>query len=226
MSLTITWCSYPKPWPPLATYSKFSMAGCSPCRAGQIEVGYRWHLKGNSALRPVWPCPALVFQHQAFQLELDNADWSPGSNWPLSWLGTGLATKAHSRALTPPTSSNTHLNGPLRPRSVAGWPLLSRHVWTCPHTMWGPRRLIGIQKGWKRARGLRTIAGGCCVRVCVLLAWRPGQSLSDHWTSPEILSPPPDVQLLSPVSLLWARREELHQGWSRITGPASLLGWV
>lgn len=177
------------------------MAGCSPCRAGQIEVGYRWHLKGNSALRPVWPCPALVFQHQAFQLNLDNADWFLASNWPLSWLGSGPATEAHSRALTPPTSSNTHLKRPPRPRSVAGWPLLSRHVWTCPHTMWGLRDWLEYRRD-ERGQGGSGPLQEVVVCVCVLLAWRPGQSLSDHWTSPEILSPPPDVQLLSPVSLL------------------------
>lgn len=69
-------------------------------------------------------------------------------------------------------------------------------------------------------------SSGFCVCVCMLLAWRPGQWLLDHRTFPETPSPPPDVQLLSQVSLLGARREELHRGWSRITGPACLSGWA
>lgn len=56
-----------------------------------------------------------------------------------------------------------------------------------------------------------------------------GDLVSDCRTtgpSPKTPFPPPDVQLLSQVSLLGTRREELHQGWSRITGPACLSGWA
>lgn len=41
-----------------------------------------------------------------------------------------------------------------------------------------------------------------CLRACMLLAWRPAPWQSDHRTFPDASSPPPDVQLLSQVSLL------------------------
>lgn len=180
--------------------------------------------------------PAPAFQRWAFQTKLDNTDCSPASDWPLSRLGTGPATEGLSHGLTPPTSNTPPppkpLTGPLKGllgAKVSGqvdlWPpAMFGHV----HTQCEAQgRWLQYGGWWKRPRGLRTVAGSClCEFVCMLLAWRPGQRLSDHRTSPENPSLPPDVQPLYQVSLLGARREELHQGWSRITGPACLSGWA
>lgn len=71
--------------------------------------------------------------------------------------------------------------------------------------IWG-----GDERGQEGSGLLQAVVS---VFVCMLLAWRPGQRLPDHWTSPETTSPlPTDVQLISQVSLLGARGEELHQG--------------
>lgn len=60
------------------------------------------------------------------------------------------------------------------------------------------------------------VALDCCrqLLLCIRVRWHGDlvRDWSGHWTSPERPSPLPDVQLFSQVSLLEARREELHQG--------------
>ena len=102
-----------------------------PCGAGQGEGGYRWHLKGSRALRPVWPCPAPAFQRRAFQTPLDNTDCSPASDWSLSRLGTGPATEG--RSLTPPTPKNN----PLQPLTGPPMGLLGAKV-SGQADLWSP----------------------------------------------------------------------------------------
>lgn len=66
---------------------------------------------------------------------------------------------------------------------------------------------------WRRARGLWTVAGKLFASVCMLLAWWPGQWTSDHRTLAETPSlPPPDVQLLSQVSLLQGQEGGITPG--------------
>lgn len=66
---------------------------------------------------------------------------------------------------------------------------------------------------WRRARGLWTVAGKLFASVCMLLAWWPGQWTSDHRTFAETPSlPPPDVQLLSQVSLLQGQEGGITPG--------------
>lgn len=95
--------------------------------------------------------------------------------------------------------------------------MISRHVWTRPHTMWGPRQMIqiwgrggqgGVDERGQGGSGL--LQAVACVYLCTCWHGDLVRDWSGHRTSPE--SPPPDVQLFSQVSLLEGRREELHQG--------------
>lgn len=110
-------------------------------------------------------------------------------------------------ARRPPTSNYTphhHHHQPLRrgQGQQPCWPLISRHVWTRRHTMRGPERLIRMRRGgWKRARGLRTVAAPCfcvCVRACTvgMTTW------SDTVGPPDLPRSPrpslPDVAALVP----------------------------
>lgn len=62
---------------------------------------------------------------------------------------------------------------------------------------------IGGMKEGKRAPDCCRQCQYClCMCTCMLLAWRPGQWPSDHRTFLKTPSSPPDVQLLSQVSLL------------------------
>lgn len=133
---------------------------------------------------------------------------------PLSRLGTGPATEGQRHGLTPTKSNNTPLTDPFggghrgqgqRPR----WPLISRHVWTRPHTMRGLKLVIRICGDEGGQEGSELLFAS----VCMLLAWWPGQWTSDHRTFAETPSlPPPDVQLLSQVSLLQGQEGGITPG--------------
>lgn len=105
----------------------------------------------------------------------------------------------HPHLTTPPhwASEGATMGQGQRP----GWPLISRHVWTRTHTMWTPKQLIRIWMGWKRAKGLWTVARVyLCVYVCafMLLSWWPGQWLSDHQTFPQAVLHQPRCAALVP----------------------------
>lgn len=151
---------------------------------------------------------------------------------PLSRLGTGPATEGQRHGLTPTKSNNTPLTDPFggehrgqgqRPR----WPLISRHVWTRPHTMHGLKLVIRIcgDKGGQEGSKLLQAS---CLHLCVC-CWH-GDLVSGPQTTGPSLKPPPYLPLMCSSCLrslcCRARREELHQGWSRITGPACLSGWA
>lgn len=92
------------------------------------------------------------------------------------WLDT-----THVQQLPRPQKPSVGLwEVPLGPRSAARvTPGLSCHVWTRPHTMWEPQRMIRIfgEGGWrKRTRGLWTVAASffflcVCVYVVGMATW-------------------------------------------------------
>lgn len=171
------------------------------------RVSMAFERQQSAAASLTLSCPGL--SAPAFQTQLDNTDCSPAFNWPLSRLGTGPATEG-----TEPRPDATHIQHPTSKGATRGqgqrpsWPLISRHVWTRPHTMRGPRQLIRIWRGWKRARGLRTVAGSrLCVHTCVwvhVCCWH-GDLVSDCRTTGPSLKPPALPQMCSscPRSLCW-----------------------
>lgn len=213
-------------WPPCV---QFLRSGFSTGWADHNEAAYWWRLKGDGALRTVWPSAAPAFQHQPFQMQLDNTGWCPASDWPLSRLVTKPATEEHSCALTPPRSNSISpiKGGAARGQGqLPGWPLMSHHVWTCPRTKHTPKRLIRICRDERGQEGSGLFQAVICQCVCVRVWCWHGDLVSDCRTTGPSLKPPPDVQLLSQVSLFRSWREELHQGWSHITEPACLSGWA
>lgn len=69
--------------------------------------------------------------------DLNNTERLPAFDGPLSRLQTGPATGPPRISMTP------KLNLMSSQGQCPGWPLLCRHVWTCPYTMWGPRNFLG-----------------------------------------------------------------------------------
>lgn len=140
-------------WPPCVQSLR---SGFSTGWADHNGAAYWWRLKGDGALRTVWPSAAPAFQHQPFQMQLDNTGWCPASDWPLSRLVTKPATEEHSYALTPPRSNSISpmKGGAARGQGqLPGWPLMSHHVWTCPrtkHTRRDSLEYVGMKEG-KRA---------------------------------------------------------------------------
>lgn len=84
---------------------------------------------------------------------------------------------------------------------------------------------MGVDERGQEGSGL--LQAVVSVSLCVF-CWH-GDLVRDCWTTGPPQKTPPFPQMCSSClgSLCWgARREELHQGWSRITEPACLSGWA
>lgn len=196
------------------SWQSSSVADCLSRGAGQNEGGYRWHLKSSRAPWPVWPCHAPSFQHEAFQTQLDNNKCRPASE-PIRNRTShrGTATWSDPNEIQQHPSYwpvwGGHRGQGQRPR----WPLISRHVWTRLHTMRGLKLVIRICGDKGGREGSKLLQAELFASVCMLLAWWPGQWTSDHRTFAETPSlPPPDVQLLSRVSLLQGQEGGITPG--------------
>lgn len=111
-----------------------------------------------------------------------------------------------------------------------GWPMISRHVWTRPHTMRGPRHLIRIWRRWKRARGLPTVAGSClCVYMYVvgMATWSVTVRPPDlPWTLPQMCSPCPRSLCWGPGGRNYTRDDPVLLGLPAFQVGLSFVGWV
>lgn len=214
--------SHPGPCPPLMS----SLDGRSP-PVERRRVSMASERQRRTADSLTLPCPglsALGLSDQTGQYRLLS-----GLQLASEPIRNRTCHRGTKRGLTPPTSSapppSWASEGAARGQGQRlGWPLLSRHVWTRPHTKQGPGRMIRIWGRRKRARGLRTVAVFLCLHVC---CWHGDLARDRRTTGPPQKGPPSPRCACSPClrSLCWlGRREELHQGWSRITGSACLSG--
>lgn len=177
------------------SWQSSSVADCLSRGAGQNEGGYRWHLKSSRALWPVWPCHAPSFQHKAFQTQLDNNKCRPASE-PIRNRAShrGTATWSDPNEIQQHPSYwpiwGGHRGQGQRPR----WPLISRHVWTRPHTMRGLKlviRICGDEGGQEGSELLQA----SCLHLCVC-CWH-GDLVSGPQTTGPSLKPPPYLPLLT-----------------------------
>lgn len=155
-------------WPPCVQLLR---SGFSPGWADHKEAAYWWRLKGDGALRTVWPSAAPAFQHQPFQMQLDNTGWCPASDWPLSRLVTKPATEEHSYALTPPRSNSISpiKAGPLGAKVSSQADLLCPTMFGHVRTQNTPQRdsleYVGMKEGKRAPDCFKQLFVSVCVCV-------------------------------------------------------------